>query len=40
MRYHLVDPATGNGLSLAFFEDHVDVTAVKGAIDKAGKEIG
>jgi hypothetical protein len=23
--YHLIDPATGNGLSIAFFEDDVDV---------------
>jgi hypothetical protein len=23
--YHLSDPATGNGLSIAFFEDEVDV---------------
>jgi len=29
--YHLVDPATGNGLSIAFFEDDVDVTDVKAA---------
>ena len=32
--YHLVDPATGNGLSIAFFEDTVDVAAVKAAIGK------
>ena len=30
--YHLVDPATGNGLSVAFFEDTVDVAAVRSAI--------
>ena len=23
--YHLVDPITGNGLSIAFFDDDVDV---------------
>jgi hypothetical protein len=38
--YHLIDPATGNGLSIAFFEDGVDVSAVKAAISKKGKEIG
>ena len=27
--YHLVDPATGNGLSIAFFDDEVDVAEVK-----------
>ncbi len=38
--YHLVDPATGNGLSIAFFEDTVDVSAVKAAIGKKATEIG
>ena len=27
--YHLVDPNTGNGLSIAFFDDEVDVAEVK-----------
>lgn len=38
--YHLVDPATGNGLSIAFFEDDVDVDAAKAAIFAKGQEIG
>ena len=38
--YHLVDPATGNGLSIAFFEDEVDVAEVKEAIASKAKEIG
>lgn len=38
--YHLVDPKTGNGLSIAFFEDDVDVGAVKAAIAAKGQEIG
>ena len=33
-RVHLVDPATGNGLSIAFFDDDVDVAEVKAAITK------
>jgi hypothetical protein len=27
--YHLLDPVTGNGLSIALFEDDVDVAQVK-----------
>ncbi len=38
--YHLVDPATGNGLSIAFFEDGVDVAEVKRAIAVKAEEIG
>ena len=38
--YHLVDPATGNGLSIAFFDDAVDVAEVKAAITKKADEIG
>jgi hypothetical protein len=38
--YHLVDPATGNGLSIAFFEDTVNVVDVKAAIGKKATEIG
>ena len=38
--YHLVDPATGNGLSIAFFEDTVNVADVKAAIGKKAIEIG
>ena len=38
--YHLVDPATGNGLSVAFFEDDVDVAAVRDAITSRAEAIG
>ncbi len=38
--YHLVDPETGNGLSIAFFEDEVDVSAVKNAISAKAQQIG
>ena len=38
--YHLVDPATDNGLSIAFFEDTVNVADVKAAIGKKATEIG
>jgi hypothetical protein len=38
--YHLVDPSTGDGLSIALFEDFVDVGAVKSAIAKKAEEIG
>ncbi len=38
--YHLVDPSTGNGLSIAFFEDDVDVAEVKAAIAAKAEEIG
>ncbi len=38
--YHLVDPGTGNGMSIAFFDDDVDVTEVKGAIGQKAEEIG
>jgi hypothetical protein len=38
--YHLVDEATGNGLSIAFFEDEVDVVQVKAAIAGKAEEIG
>lgn len=38
--YHLVDPHTGNGLSIAFFEDDVDVAQVKVAIGRKAQEIG
>jgi hypothetical protein len=31
--YPVVDEATGNGLSIAFFQDDVDVAQVKAAID-------
>lgn len=38
--YHLVDPTTGNGLSIAFFEDTVDVGVVKAVIAEKASEIG
>jgi hypothetical protein len=37
---HLVDPGTGNGLSIAFFDDDVEVAEVKAAIAKKAEEIG
>ena len=38
--YHLVDPAAGNSLSIAFFEDTVNVADAKDAIGKKAVEIG
>ncbi len=38
--YHLVDPSTGNGLSIAFFDDDVEVAQVKAAIAQKAEEIG
>lgn len=38
--YHLLDPATGNGLSIAFFEDETDPAAVKTAIAQRAEAIG
>ncbi len=38
--YHLVDPRTGNGLSIAFFDDDVDIAEVKRAIATRAGEIG
>jgi hypothetical protein len=38
--YHLIDPATGNGLSIAFFEDGTDPAAVKAAIAQRAEAIG
>jgi hypothetical protein len=38
--YHLVGPETGNGLSVAFFDNHVDVAEVKDAIGRKADEIG
>jgi hypothetical protein len=38
--YHLIDPATGNGLSIAFFEDDVDISAVEAVISKKAEDIG
>jgi hypothetical protein len=38
--YHLVDPNTGNGLSIAFFDDEVDVAEVKRVIAWKAEEVG
>jgi hypothetical protein len=38
--YHLIDPRTGNGLSIAFFDDDVKVAEVKHAIASKADEIG
>nr|WP_107908960.1 hypothetical protein [Streptomyces chartreusis] len=38
--YHLVDPATGNGLSIAFFEDEAAAQAARMAIEGRAEEIG
>lgn len=38
--YHLVDDKTGDGLSIVFFEDDVDVGAVKAAISAKAGEVG
>jgi len=38
--YHLVDPATGDGLSVAFFDDDTDPDAVRSAISARATEIG
>lgn len=38
--YHLVDEKTGNGLSVALFEDDVDPAMVKAAIERRAAEIG
>ena len=38
--YHLVDPGTGNGLSIAFFDDDVNVAEVKAAIAGRAEEVG
>ncbi len=38
--YHLIDPTTGDGLSIAFFEDDVDISAVKAVIAEKADDIG
>lgn len=38
--YHLVDPATGNGLAVAFFEDEEAAAAAREAIVARAQEIG
>ncbi|MEH6374612.1 hypothetical protein V7793_09790 [Streptomyces sp. KLMMK] len=38
--YHLIDPTTGNGLSVAFFEDEAAAQAAGRAIEQRAEEIG
>lgn len=38
--YHLVDPDTGNGLSIGFYDDDVDVAHVKAVVAERAAEIG
>ena len=38
--YHLVDSTTGNGMSIALYDDDVDVAEVKTAIAAKAEEIG
>ena len=38
--YHLIDPDSGNGLSIAFFDDEVDIDQVKEVISAKAREIG
>ena len=38
--YHVVDPATGNGLSISFFEDEAAAQAARKAIEQRAAEIG
>lgn len=38
--YHMVDEATGNGLSISVFQDDVNVADVKAAIAQKALEIG
>lgn len=38
--YDLVDSATGNGMSLAFLEDQVNIAEVKAAISAKAEENG
>ncbi|HEY8113171.1 MAG TPA: hypothetical protein VII16_09935 [Actinomycetes bacterium] len=38
--YHLLDPETGNGLSIAIFDDEDAAQAAGGAIRRRAEEIG
>jgi hypothetical protein len=38
--YHLLDPKTGNGLSIFFFEDEQAVAAADVAVEKRAHKIG
>ncbi|MFJ3205726.1 hypothetical protein [Streptomyces sp. NPDC086989] len=37
--HHLVDPATGNGLSISFFEDEAAAHAAREAVERRAEEI-
>lgn len=38
--YHLIDPETGNGLSVSIFQDAQALAATKAAIDARAAELG
>lgn len=38
--HHLVDPTAGNGLSIASFEDDVNLGAVRAAVAPTAEELG
>lgn len=38
--YHLIDDNTGDGLSIAIFQDDTDMASVKAAIEQKAAEIG
>ena len=38
--YHLVDPETGNGLSVGFYDSREAISAAHAAIEQRGREIG
>jgi hypothetical protein len=38
--FHLVDPETGNGLSVGFYDSREAITAASAAIEQRAREIG
>ena len=38
--YHLVDPETGNGLSVSFFDDEQAMAAAYQEVQRRGEELG
>jgi hypothetical protein len=38
--FHLVDPETGNGLSVGFYDTREAISAAHAAIEQRGREIG
>jgi hypothetical protein len=38
--FHLVDPETGNGLSVAFYDSREAISAAHAAIERRAQEIG